>query len=71
MLAQFEAIRAKSIGEDQLRACFNIFAMNFCDRRWIREIEFVEALVKANTARMQHRSHCSVCENGFSREPFQ
>ena len=49
---QLVAVRAEGVGQDELRARFNVLAMDICDHSRIGEIEFVETLVEVYPAAM-------------------
>ncbi len=62
MFAQFEAVCAKRVGDNQLCTRFDILAVDLSHCRRMREIELIKALVKADATRVEHGSHCAIDE---------
>ena len=70
VFAEFEAICSKGVCENSAARLLRCMRGEYPPCGWIGKIEFIEALVKANTVGVQHGSHRAVCENGFGREAF-
>ena len=71
VLTQLEAIRPKGIGNNQLGARLDIRTVDVSHCRRICEIKFIKTLVKADPARVKHRSHGTVNEERGSFKKFQ
>jgi hypothetical protein len=68
MLGKLEAIGAKGIRNDQLRASFNVRPMDLGHRGGMGKVKFIKAFVKSDAARVEHGAHRAVGENRFCGE---
>jgi hypothetical protein len=60
VVSQLIAVGAKGIGLNDLRASFDIFAVDLRDQGGLGQIESIEALIKFDTTRVQHGAHRAV-----------
>ncbi len=71
MFGQLVAVRTEGIGNDQLRARFDVFAVDIRNGGGVGQVQFVEAFVKADTACVEHGSHRSIGEQSSIGKGFK
>ena len=71
MFHKLEAVRPKCVGDDQLRASFDIRPVDLGHGRGLGEIKFIKTFVKADAVRVEHGSHGAIGQKGFCGESFQ
>ncbi len=64
VLGQLEAVGAEGVRFDDLRARVNVSPMDFGHRGGLSKVEFVEALVEGDAARVQHGAHGAIGQEG-------
>ena len=62
MLAQLKAVCAEGIGQNQLRARLDIFAVDGRDRAGIGQVQLIKTLFKTDPAAVQHGAHGAVSQ---------
>ena len=68
MLGELEAICTEGVGDNQLRASFDIRPMDFRHGGGIGEIEFIKAFIKAHAVGVEHGAHRAVSEDSLGGE---
>jgi hypothetical protein len=64
VLGQLEAVGAEGVGLDQLGAGADVLTVDALDDAGLGEVELVEAALVGDAARVDHRAHAAVGEDG-------